>query len=36
MYNDFLNRMQSLLMREDISIVLSSVEEEKQHKKSQS
>jgi len=30
MYNEFLNRMQSLLQREDIQIVLSSVEEEKQ------
>lgn len=29
MYNDFLNRMQSLLQREDIQIVLHSLEEEK-------
>ncbi len=35
MYNEFLNRMQSLLMREDISMVLNSVEEEKKQHKSQ-
>lgn len=29
MYNDFLNRMQSLLQREDIQIVLHSLEEER-------
>lgn len=28
MYNDFLNRMQSLLQREDIQIVLNSMEDE--------
>jgi len=28
MYNEFLNRMQSLLQRDDIQIVLNSLEEE--------
>jgi hypothetical protein len=30
LYNDFLNRMQSLLQREDIQIVLNSYEEDQQ------